>query len=123
MFLTDCLHSICSYRNVDRNWRDFGPMDGRKIVQPCSWIGGGADGCTATNNWQGWLTPAGWDGEDPAVWQNAMREMVPNLQELQVVPDMGHWILMEAPDQVNAQLARFLSNPATQAAISVAAKL
>lgn len=24
-----------------------------------------------------------------------MREMVPNMQELQVVPDMGHWILME----------------------------
>ena len=112
----------CSYRNVERNWRDFEPYveenSPRQILQPCSWIGGGADGCSASNSWQGWLTPAGWDGKDPAVWQDAMRAVVPNMQELSIVPDVGHWILMEAPEEVNAQLARFLKHPETQAAMA-----
>ena len=112
----------CSYRNVERNWRDFEPYveenSPRQILQPCSWIGGGADGCSASNSWQGWLTPAGWDGKDPAVWQDAMRAIVPNMQELSIVPDVGHWILMEAPEEVNAQLARFLKHPETQAAMA-----
>ena len=104
-------------------------MAGRKIEQPTSFIYGRADGCTASNGWSGWLTPAGWDGTDPVVWQNAMREMVPNLQEISAVDGVGHWILMEAPDDVNAQLQRFLDHPTTKAALTegfaaaVAAKL
>ena len=46
-----------------------------------------------------------------------MCAMVPNLQELQVVEGMSHWILKEDPGSVNAQLERFLSHPATLAAI------
>ena len=75
------------------------------------------DGCTASNAWRGWLTPPDWDGKDPAVWQDAMKAMVPNLQELEGVPSTGHWVLMEAPDAVNAAIERFLAHPDTQAAI------
>ena len=52
------------------------------------------------------------------MWQDAMRAIVPNMQELSIVPDVGHWILMEAPEEVNAQLARFLKHPETQAAMA-----
>ena len=113
-------HPVDHYRNVDKNWRDFAEdpsMLGRKIEQPTAFIFGGSDGCTASNDWRGWLTPADWDGKDPAVWQDAMRNMVPNLQELVCVPKTGHWILMEAPDAVNPVIRRFLAHPDTQAAI------
>ena len=60
-------HPVDYYRNVDRNWRDFEPFQGRRIEQPTSWIGGGADSCVTSNSRNGWLTPPHWDGTDAAV--------------------------------------------------------
>ena len=44
------------------------------------------------------------------MWQDAMRSMVPNIQELSVVPDVGHWIQQEAAEEVNELLTDFLKS-------------
>ena len=114
---------VSYYRNVDRNFYDFEQYIGRKITQPCSFICGGDDGCTKTNMWRGWLTPPEYDGVDQTIWQQAMRQVVPNLQEIQIVPEKSHWILMEAPKEVNEQLERFLTSDDVKVAMGLGSKM
>jgi pimeloyl-ACP methyl ester carboxylesterase len=37
-----------------------------------------------------------------------MRELVPNLQRLLLIPGCGHWTQQERPAEVNAALIEFL---------------
>ena len=73
--------------------------------------------------WRGWLTPPEYDGVDQTIWQQAMREVVPNLQEIQIVPEKSHWILMEAPKEVNEQLERFLTSDDVKVAMGLGSKM
>lgn len=80
------------YRNMDRDWEDLPQLAGAKVEQPALFIAGTLDGVIAMN-------PAG---------PEMMRQNVPNLRDLVMLPDCGHWTQQERPAEVNAALISFL---------------
>ena len=80
------------YRNLDSTWEKTANVPDFKITQPAFFMGGERDPVLA-------FFPN---------WEDIMRSMVPNLQELTVLPNCGHWIQQERPDEVNAGLIKFL---------------
>jgi pimeloyl-ACP methyl ester carboxylesterase len=78
------------YRNFDRNWELTPQLAGAKVTQPALFIAGERDGVLA-------MVPV-----------DAMRELVPNLQRLLLIPGCGHWTQQERPAEVNAALIEFL---------------
>jgi pimeloyl-ACP methyl ester carboxylesterase len=77
------------YRNLDRDWADFGRLDTATITQPALFIGGERD--TATR----------------FVDRKPMERAVADLRSV-VVPGCGHWVQQERPDKVNDELLAFL---------------
>ncbi len=80
------------YRNLDSTWEKTANIPDFKITQPAFFMGGERDPVLA-------FSPN---------WEDIMRSMVPNLQELTVLPNCGHWIQQERPDEVNTGLIKFL---------------
>jgi len=80
------------YRNIDRNWRDTPELAGAKVEQPALFVAGERDGVLA-------MVPP-----------EAMRELVPNLRRLLLLPGCGHWTQQERPAEVNAALLEFLKS-------------
>ncbi len=80
------------YRNIDRNWRDAPELAGAKVEQPALFVAGERDGVLA-------MMPP-----------EAMRELVPNLRQLLLLPGCGHWTQQERPAEVNAALIEFLKS-------------
>ena len=80
------------YRNMDRNWELLGAMAGRKVEQPTMFITGDRD-----------VVP--WNDE----FENGLRSMVPGLEEVHVLPGIGHWTQQEAAADVNELLVGFLN--------------
>jgi pimeloyl-ACP methyl ester carboxylesterase len=80
------------YRNIDSNWRDTPELAGAKIEQPALFVAGDRDGVLA-------MIPP-----------DAMREVVPNLRRLLLLPGCGHWTQQERPAEVNAALIEFLGS-------------
>ena len=82
------------YRNVDRDWEDFGAFRGQVIEVPALFVGGSRDGVT--------------------VWgANAIKrfpETVPQLRKSVILDGCGHWTQQERPDEVNAELIEFLAS-------------
>ena len=78
------------YRNFDRNWELTPQLAGAKVMQPALFVAGERDGVLAT------------------VPVEAMRELVPNLKRLLLLPGCGHWTQQERPAEVNAALIEFL---------------
>jgi len=82
------------YRNIDRNWELLAPYAGAKIRVPALFVAG---------------------ERDPVIRGNAqelidrMREHVPLLQDVLLLPGCGHWTQQERPQEVNAALLRFLA--------------
>ncbi|MGH2759922.1 MAG: alpha/beta fold hydrolase [Actinomycetota bacterium] len=80
------------YRNIDRNWELTPELDGAEPTQPVLFIAGTNDPVIRM------LPPEG------------MRETVPNLRDIILVPDAGHWIHMEKPEPVNEAIVGFLKD-------------
>ena len=80
------------YRNIDRNWELSGSLQGRKIEQPAFFMTGTRDVVPYSEN-----------------AKSAMLAVLPNLTDIVVLPDIGHWTQQEAPDAVNEGLIRFLN--------------
>ena len=78
------------YRNFDRNWELTPQLAGATVTQPALFIAGERDGVLA-------MVPV-----------DAMRERVPNLRRLLMIPGCGHWTQQERPAEVNAALIEFL---------------
>jgi len=78
------------YRNFDRNWELTPQLDGAKVTQPALFIAGERDGVLA-------MVPV-----------DAMRDLVPDLRRLLLIPGCGHWTQQERPAEVNAALLEFL---------------
>ncbi|OJH40523.1 alpha/beta fold hydrolase [Cystobacter ferrugineus] len=78
------------YRNMDRDWEELPELATVKIEQPALFIIGEKDSGRA-------FAPV-----DP------MKQLVPNLEELLVIPGAGHWIQQERAAEVNAALLAFL---------------
>jgi pimeloyl-ACP methyl ester carboxylesterase len=82
------------YRNFHRNWETTPQLAGAKVTAPVLFIAGDKDvvirGATAEG-----LT---------ALMSNA----VPGLRGVKLVPNTGHWVQQERPDEVNAAIIEFL---------------
>lgn len=81
------------YANMDRSWELTAPFAGLTIQPPALFLTGDAD--------------PGYVGSRTAI--EAMPQFVPDLRRTLVLPDCGHWIGEERPDEVNAALLEFLA--------------
>ena len=82
------------YRNIDRNWELTGPWQDARVLQPALFIAGAKDGVIR--------------GPIGSRSLADLESLVPNLRRKIVLPDAGHWIQQERPDQVNRELVAFL---------------
>ncbi|MEU7816237.1 alpha/beta hydrolase [Pseudonocardia sp. NPDC049154] len=80
------------YRNFDRNWELTPQLEGAKVEVPSFFIGGALDPVLS-------LSPP----DRQAAWLADHRGTV-------LVPDAGHWVQQEKPDEVNAALLDFLGD-------------
>jgi pimeloyl-ACP methyl ester carboxylesterase len=78
------------YRNMDRDWEELAQLAGATVAQPAIFITGQQD-------------PVG-----SFVPMDPMKSLVPNLRKTVTIPDCGHWVQQEAPEQVNVELIEFL---------------
>jgi pimeloyl-ACP methyl ester carboxylesterase len=80
------------YRNADRDWSDLAAWDGAPIRQPALFIGGELDPVTQ------------WNAR--AIEQ--FPHTLPGLRSSHLLPDCGHWVQQEQPEQVNRLLVDWL---------------
>jgi pimeloyl-ACP methyl ester carboxylesterase len=82
------------YRNTDRNWELMAPFADLKVVVPALYIAGDHDMVVAI----------------PGMDQHLanMKNFVPALREIQMLPGCGHWTQQERPGEVNAAIIEFL---------------
>lgn len=80
------------YRNLDANWATMTKFAGAKIEQPALFICGAQDPVLRNTR---------------SVFER-MPTTVARLSESVLVPDCGHWVQQERPEQVNAALLKFL---------------
>ncbi|MGY8668910.1 alpha/beta hydrolase [Bradyrhizobium sp. UFLA05-109] len=82
------------YRNVDRNWDLMAAFEGAKVTVPALFIAGDHDMVIAF----------------PGAAEHLanMKQSVPQLRDIQMLPGCGHWTQQERPNEVNAALIEFL---------------
>ena len=81
------------YRNLDRNWELTKDLPAERVSMPALFIAGDRDPVITGN-------PAGVE---------AMKELLPDLRDVVLVPGAGHWTQQEEPERVNAALLDFLA--------------
>ncbi len=82
------------YRNFHRNWEITEHLTDTKIDVPTLFIAGEQDVVIAGAN-QGQLT-------------GAMSRVATDLRDVVLIPDIGHWVQQEAPEETNAAMHEFL---------------
>ncbi|QBJ96143.1 alpha/beta hydrolase [Rhodococcus sp. ABRD24] len=82
------------YRADDYVWEQNEDLHDRPITLPTTFIAGAKDPVLEMM------------GRDPF---ETMASMVPGLRSTHVIPGVGHFVQMEAPDQVNAAMLEFLA--------------
>lgn len=80
------------YRNLDRNWELMGAWRNAKVTVPALFITGEKDPV------RGFAPEA------------TIRQNVPNLKDLILVPGAGHWVQQERPEEVNKAVIDFLKS-------------
>ena len=80
------------YRNIDRNWELLGAFRNAKVQQPALFITGEKDVVRS-------FAP-----------EAGIKQNVPNLKDLVIVPGAGHWVQQEKPREVNEALIKFLKS-------------
>ena len=80
------------YHNIDNDWHDLAGQAGTPLTPPAVFIGGQYDVGTT------------WGAEA----LERAPEVMPNYRGTHLVPDVGHWIQQEAPEETNRLLADFL---------------
>ncbi|WP_027521495.1 alpha/beta fold hydrolase [Bradyrhizobium sp. Ec3.3] len=82
------------YRNVDRNWELMAAFEGLKVTVPTLFIAGDHDMVIAF----------------PGAAEHLanMKQSVPLLRDIQMLPGCGHWTQQERPNEVNAAMIDFL---------------
>jgi pimeloyl-ACP methyl ester carboxylesterase len=78
------------YRNMDRDWEELPQLADARVQQPALFIAGEHE-----------VIPT-------LFGTDAMREHVPNLQDIVTLPGCGHWAQQERPDEVSTALIQFL---------------
>ena len=82
------------YRNIDRNWQLLAPHANAVIEQPTLFIAGDKDNVIG--------------GADREKLFKLMSPLVPKLDDVVLLPGIGHWVQQEAAEEVNAVMLRFL---------------
>ena len=82
------------YRNIDRNWELMAAFDGMKVTVPALYIAGDHDIVVAS----------------PAAAEQItnMKQVVPLLRDIQMLPRCGHWTQHERSAEVSAAIIEFL---------------
>lgn len=83
------------YRNIDRNWKITEHLSNAKIEIPTLFIAGERDVVIG--------------GANETSLTALMSGPIPGLKKVVVVPEMGHWIQQEAPEETNSAVLEFLS--------------
>ncbi|MEH6910432.1 MAG: alpha/beta hydrolase [Oceanicoccus sp.] len=82
------------YRNIERNWETTEHLVGAKIEVPTLFIAGEKDIVIR--------------GATKPMLEAMMATTIPNLHDVVLVPEMGHWIQQEAPQETNRAMINFL---------------
>lgn len=82
------------YRNIDRNWELMAAFEGTKVTVPALYIAGDQDLVVAF----------------PGAAEHIanMKQSVPLLRDIRMLPGCGHWTQQERPAEVNAAIIEFL---------------
>jgi pimeloyl-ACP methyl ester carboxylesterase len=82
------------YRNVDRNWELMAAFTGALVTVPALYVAGDRDMVVAI----------------PGMDQHLanMKQFVPALRSIQMLPGCGHWTQQERPGEVNAAIIDFV---------------
>ena len=83
------------YRNADRNWELLAPFAGARVEVPALYVAGDRD---LVIHFRG--------GMDRMVVD--LREFVPRLRDIIILPGCGHWTQQERPEEINAAMLAFL---------------
>lgn len=83
------------YRNMDRNWELTPELEGATIEEPVLFIAGQSD-----------VVIGGANAEQLTA---RMSSVATDLRGVHLIPDAGHWIQQEKPEEVNALLLEFLA--------------
>ena len=84
------------YRNVDRNWELLAAFADVTVTVPALYVAGDRDMVVA------------FPGTDQLLAN--LKNFVPALQNIQMLPGCGHWTQQERPSEVNAAILDFLRN-------------
>lgn len=82
------------YRNFDLNWEQSAPLQGKQIDIPTLFLAGEQDLVIR--------------GQSKEQLEAIMRPFAPNLRDVVLFPNTGHWVQQERADSVNTYLLEFL---------------
>lgn len=83
------------YRVMDLDWNATPQLEGAKVRQPCAFVAGSADVVVVMMGGQ-------------KKCEAGMRGSCEQLDFVKFIPDAGHWIQQERPQEVNGALLEFL---------------
>lgn len=84
------------YRNLDTNWENEAAFDGVKVSVPALFLVGERD------------TGLSIPGMDKII--DSMDTFVPQLWGSYIIPEGGHWLPQEKPEEVNSYIEKFLND-------------
>ena len=82
------------YRNFHRNWETTPQLADAKLAQPVLFIAGDKDVVIR--------------GASADALRAGMKNAVPDLKDVVLVPNTGHWVQQERPEETNAAILTFL---------------
>jgi pimeloyl-ACP methyl ester carboxylesterase len=82
------------YRNFHRNWETTPQLSGAKIDKPVLFIAGDKDTVIR--------------GATADALRASMKEAVPGLRDVKLIPNTGHWVQQERAAETNAAILEFL---------------
>ena len=83
-----------SYRNLRRNWEITTELEGATVEMPTLFIGGAGDSVLA--------------GATREQLVDTLGTVCQDLRDVVLLPEAGHWIQQERPQEVNAALLQFV---------------
>jgi pimeloyl-ACP methyl ester carboxylesterase len=87
--------AINYYRNFHRNWETTAQLQGATITAPALFVAGDKDGVIR--------------GASAEALTTSMAQSVPGLRGVVLVPNTGHWVQQEAPEETNRAILEFLA--------------
>ena len=82
------------YRNIERNWKLTEDLQDHSIKVPTLFLAGSQDMVIG--------------GADKEALEGSMKEVIPLLEEVVLLPNIGHWVQQEAAEETNSILIDFL---------------